>query len=409
MRSAPVFVLAAVASLVSLVQLSHFPYRVGATAHSAVAETATHVPPEAPRDLTVLSQSGARVTFGWSAPLTGPTPTAYVIEGSVWPGDVLASIPTSSPASTITLDAPTGAFYVRVHAVAEGLRSVASNEIRIFVNVAAPPSAPAHLLGLVNGDTLTLSWLNTFAGGAPTRLWLTVSGALQAALPIPLGETFSFASVPPGTYTLALVAENAAGVSAPSNPVTLSFPTACSGPPRAPTRFASWREGSTLFVSWRPPEQGPAVASFTVSVSGAVNATFDTTAHIVSGPLGAGEVAISVSGNNACGRGPAAPDATAWTTTVVDNGSHVVHWSPIAGAAGYQVYWSTSREEYASCRRRPNHAASPASPFVVPAANPSQPLYARVFPVHGPVNGTGGPIAVSPSLPWSTTPTGQAR
>ena len=171
----------------------------------------------------------------------------------------------------------------------------------------------------------------------PTALWLSVSGPLNAALPLPLGETFALDGVPPGTYTLSLVAANASGVSEPSNAISLSFPGTCTGPPRAPTKFTSWREGATMVVSWQPPESGPAVSSYTVSLSGALVATFETTAHSVSGPLGPGEYAISVTAVNACGRGPAVPAAPQWTTVVSAGASHVVHWSPTSGSTGYRV------------------------------------------------------------------------
>ena len=398
-RRTTVFVLAAAASLFAGTQLNHFPDRLSAAALPPdAAAAALQVPPEAPGELTVLAQTGSRVTFGWSAPLTGPTPTSYVIEGGYLPGGALASIETGTPAPTMTLDVPAGAYYVRVHAIADGLRSVASNEIRIVVNVAEPPSAPERLLGLVNGDSLALSWRNTFAGGAPIRLWLSVSGALQAALPIPLGETFTFAGVPPGTYTLAVIAENDSGVSAPSNAVTLSFPTVCSGAPQAPTRFASWREGSTVFVSWQPPEDGPAVAGYTVSLSGALVATLETTAHSVSGLLGPGEYAVSVSANNACGRGPAVPAAPQWTVVVRDGTSHVVYWSPTPGATAYQVYWSASRDALEVLSPALSHTAADGPPLVLPMSNPNQPLYYRVYPVHGPVYGLAGAIAGSPSF-----------
>jgi hypothetical protein len=65
----------------------------------------------------------------------------------VSPGDVAASLTTGSAIPGFTVTAPTGAFYVRMHAVGLGGRSPASNEIRIFVNTPTPPSAPAHLLG----------------------------------------------------------------------------------------------------------------------------------------------------------------------------------------------------------------------------------------------------------------------
>ena len=90
------------------------------------------------------------VTITWSAPTSVVTPTGYVLEGGAIPGQTLASLPTGSTATTFTFAATTGAFYIRVHSVAPGLKSVASNEIRIFVNVPSPPSAPTNLLGFVN-------------------------------------------------------------------------------------------------------------------------------------------------------------------------------------------------------------------------------------------------------------------
>ena len=61
---------------------------------------------------------------------------------------------------------------------------LASNEIRIFVAVPRPPSAPAQLLAAVNGAEVALSWKNTFEGGPPVGLLL--SGSTVASLP--LGE-----------------------------------------------------------------------------------------------------------------------------------------------------------------------------------------------------------------------------
>ena len=43
--------------------------------------------PEAPTGLTVASIIGNSVTVRWSPPLTGSTPTGYVLEGGVSPGD----------------------------------------------------------------------------------------------------------------------------------------------------------------------------------------------------------------------------------------------------------------------------------------------------------------------------------
>ena len=140
------------------------------------------------------------------SPSDGITPTGYVLEGGVSPGQVLASIPTGSTETTFTFSAPTGAFYIRLHSVAGATRSEASNEIRIVVNL-EPPSAPANLLALVNGSSVALAWMNTTIGGAPTRLIVEVTGSLTTALSLPICREPLGSQHKPGTYTLALRAQ----------------------------------------------------------------------------------------------------------------------------------------------------------------------------------------------------------
>ena len=269
--------------------------------------------PGPPIDLTAISIVGNTLTIAWTPPPGGLAPTGYLLEGGVSPGDVLASIPTGSLAPVFTLVAPTGAFYIRVVAVAGAVRGAPSNEIRIFVNVPALPSAPTNLLGLVNGSDIALSWTNTFAGGAPTSLWLSVIGAITTTLPLPMGEGFTYANVPPGTYTLSVVAANASGPSPPSDPVRLTFPATCSGVPGPPERLQTWKLGGTIFLSWGPPAGGTAVASYTVWASGSYEGSFTTTGRTLSGAAAPGSYVLSVTANNACGVGP----ATATQTVVI--------------------------------------------------------------------------------------------
>ena len=142
----------------------------------------TIIPPpplQAPTGLVASSIVGNVVTLRWTIPTIGPTPTNFVLEGGLNPGEVLGSIPTNSPFPIFTIAAPTGAFYVRMHALAGAERSGPSNEIRIFVNTSTPPSPPADLLGLVNGSSVGLTWRNTFLGGAPTDVVLERHGGSQ--------------------------------------------------------------------------------------------------------------------------------------------------------------------------------------------------------------------------------------
>jgi hypothetical protein len=234
-------------------------------------------------------------------------PTGYVLEGGITPGSVLASLPTNSTVPTYTFSAPTGSYYIRLLSLAGAVRSAASNEIRIAVNIPSPPSAPANLLGSANGSTLSLAWTNTASGGTPTELILDVTGSLSLSLSIPVSSSFSFPNVANGTYTFSLRASNSAGVSAPSNPVTLTFPGGCTVP-GTPTLFAVTRNGNIISATWGLPAGGSAPTGYTLIVTGAFNGQISTSERSISGAVGAGSYTLSVSALNACGTG--APTAT---------------------------------------------------------------------------------------------------
>ncbi len=220
-----------------------------ATVSLTVAEPTTLQPPT---DLYVSSMEGNVVTFRWKAFPFGPQPTSYVIAGGVNPGEVLASLPIGGTYPIFTVGAPDGSFFVRVHAVNASETSGASNEIRIYVNVPEPPSSPAGLVGMVNGDAIGLAWRNTFAGGAPSSVTLDVTGSQSGSVPLGLTDNVSFPGVPGGTYTLTVRETNATGTSAPSNAVTLTFPGPCSGAPLAPINFLAYKVGNTVHLVWDP-------------------------------------------------------------------------------------------------------------------------------------------------------------
>ena len=216
----------------------------------------------APLGLAVSDVEGGIVTFTWAPPAVGADPRAYRIEGGVLPGQTLAAIDTTGATPILRVPLAPGVYYVRVRALILQTVSGPSDEVRIVVGSSEPPSAPSHLLGLVNGSTVALSWTPTFDGGTPDRLSLLVEGPVSGVLPLGLVETFRYDAVPPGTYTFRVVASNAAGASAPSLPLTLTFPAACSGPPLAPTRVRVTAVGTTITVRWSAPETGPAVTAY---------------------------------------------------------------------------------------------------------------------------------------------------
>jgi hypothetical protein len=258
-------------------------------------------PLQAPLNLRASSVVGNLVTFRWDLSPIGPRPTSFVVEGGIAPGQVLASLDTTSPFPVFTVSAPTGAFHVRVHAVTATERSGPSNEIQIFVNTPTPPSPPANLLALVNGSSLALTWRPRFFGGAATAHVLNVAGSMTASLPLSEATSVAFGAVPGGTYTLSVSASNTSGTSAASNAVTVTVPGPCSGAPLAPAGFLAYRVGNTIYVVWDPPASGPAPTQYVLTVSGAFNLSVPTTARALSGAVGPGSYGLSVAASNACG------------------------------------------------------------------------------------------------------------
>jgi hypothetical protein len=263
-----------------------------------------------PANLYVSALSGNQVTFRFDAPTLGPAPTGYALEGGVVPGQILASLATGSNAPIFSVVAPTGSFFVRMHALNGAEKSVASNEIAVHVNVPVAPSTPDLFSSTVNGDAVVLAWRNTFAGGQPTGVILDVTGSAVGQIPLGLSETLSVTGVPPGTYTLRLGAVNAGGASLPSDPVVVTIPSVCLGGPEVPSNVLAYRIGNTVFVVWDPPLSGPAAASYVVSVSGSFVGSFGTTVRSLSGQAGAGSYTISVAAVNSCGSSPASAPQT---------------------------------------------------------------------------------------------------
>ncbi len=250
--------------------------------------------------LYVAAVDGNRVTLRWTPPAVGPAPTAYVVEGGLTPGSVLGSLPLGS-VPIFTFDAPTGSFFVRVHTIADASTSPASNEVPLHVNVPVAPSAPASLLGMVDGSTLSLMWRNTFNGGPSTGAVLDVTGDAATSLPIGSSESISFSGVPGGTYTLSVRSTNAAGSSSSSNAVTLTLPGSCSGAPQTPTRFMAYASGATVHLIWESPSAGAAPAGYIVEATGAFTGSVPVVATSMSAPVPSGTYHLQVRAANACG------------------------------------------------------------------------------------------------------------
>ena len=257
-----------------------------------------------PNSLHVSALSGNLVTLRFRPATLGPAATEFVLEGGIAPGQVLASVPTGSDVPIFSIAAPTGSFYVRMHATRGAEKSAASNEILIHVNVPVAPSAPDMFRATEYGDSVVLSWRNTFGGGQPASLMLDVSGAVTAQIPLGLSEALTVNGVPPGNYTLNLRSLNGGGSSPSSSPVTVTSPSLCEGPPEVPSNVLGYRLGNTAHVVWDPPAAGPAASSYVLIVSGSFAGSLATTARSVSAPAPPGSYTVGVVAVNPCGSSP---------------------------------------------------------------------------------------------------------
>ena len=257
-----------------------------------------------PNSLHVSALSGNLVTFRFRPSTLGPAATGFVLEGGIVPGQVLASVPTGSDVPIFSIVAPTGSFYVRMHAIEGVNRSAASNEIRVHVNVPVAPSAPDMFRATEYGDSVVLSWRNTFAGGQPASLVLDVGGAATAQIPLGLSESLTVNGVPPGNYTLNLRSLNGGGSSLALQPGDRDGALALRGSARGAVERAGLSRRQQRNVVWDPPAAGPAASSYVLIVSGSFVGSLATTARSVSAPAAPGSYTVSVVAVNPCGSSP---------------------------------------------------------------------------------------------------------
>jgi hypothetical protein len=263
-----------------------------------------------PTGLAVSRLDGSTVTLTWRAPLIGPAPTSYVLEGGVRPGEVLGTIPIAGTAPTFTFQAPPGAFYIRLRTVSGAGTSRPSGEIRLYVGAYAGPTAPRSLTAYGNGSSVVLNWRNTFGGGEPTSIVVDVTqnGARVASIPMPITSTWSYDAVPAGTFGFTVRATNGSGSSGASNGVTLTFPMSGCTAPSTPGAFSVAASGRTVSVHWLAPSSGTTPTRYVVEArrrnsNGSMTAlgTFPVTRETISSPVDPGTYEVRVRSENICG------------------------------------------------------------------------------------------------------------
>jgi hypothetical protein len=134
--------------------------------------------PATPTDVRV-SVGAQAIVISWTAPATGPTPTAYRLDfrsGAALVATVVVGTMTST-----TLAVPPGVqgtFSVTVTAVVGGAQGPASTAATFTIGgCAGPPVTPANLAGRVTAGTASVSW-NAVAGAVSYMLQAgSVAGA----------------------------------------------------------------------------------------------------------------------------------------------------------------------------------------------------------------------------------------
>jgi hypothetical protein len=284
-----------------------------ARVRSVVVRELTGAVPDAPTQVDAVVRAST-LDVSWTTPPSSVVPSEHLL--AFYSGGPLTMSPltlvarlTTGPVPGASVPIPPGTqgvFTVRVEAAAGGAVSLPSSPVTFVVGPSAP-SAPTGLVGMVNGHAIALAWRNTLASGVPTAIVLDVSGSASTSIPLGVVDAFQFGAVPDGTYTVSVRAINAAGSSASSNPVTLTFPGPCSGVPLPPSDFTVSRDGRVVTAAWNPAAAGPAPTAFVLGVTGAVHGSVTMAGRSISGNATAGSYGISVAGMNACGVGAATP------------------------------------------------------------------------------------------------------
>jgi hypothetical protein len=129
------------------------------------------------------------------------------------------------------LNVPDGTYYVRVRTYAEAFfrpqmgRSLPSEEIRVVVGTACVLSPPTGLSSVVNGGTVSLSWIASV--GCPITRYIIEAGSASglrdlANFSTSTATSYTASGVGNGTYYVRVRAGDGNNVSAPSNEIVVS-------------------------------------------------------------------------------------------------------------------------------------------------------------------------------------------
>jgi hypothetical protein len=206
------------------------------------------------------------VTLSWTPSRSGPPPTGYLVQASLTPsGQPIATLPAAPTATSLTVTAPAGVYYVTIRKLVAAGPGPVSNESAVVVG--APPAAsnPRQLAATVAGSTVTLTWLPPANVAVSRPTYLVEAGRAPSLSDLgvfPTGSEASFfaaTGVPAGRYYVRVRARNQSGTSPPSNDASVSVGIPAAGPP---TGLVGSAVGGVVTLSWNPPASGAALTGY---------------------------------------------------------------------------------------------------------------------------------------------------
>lgn len=181
--------------------------------------------PAAPTGLRAVVNANV-VTLSWSPSVNA---TSYTLNVGTAPG--LANLFAGSIGNTTTLSGsvPNATYFWSVFAANSAGRSAQSAESTFTVgpSTCVAPSAPQSFASSVAGRVVTLTWAPPATGTAPVSYSIEVGSAtaLSNLYNAPLGPLNTIAvQAPPGTFFVRLRAQNACGLSGPSQEQRIVVP-----------------------------------------------------------------------------------------------------------------------------------------------------------------------------------------
>ena len=200
------------------------------------------------------------VLIEWNSPRGGGIAQSYLLEAGLSPGTTIVSIPVTG-FGHVAAGVPPGRYFLRIRGINAAGTGPASTERELVVGAGGSvrPAAPEDLAVSLAGRRLTLSWdaPDSDEGGLAASYMVEAGSAPGLAnigiLPaVAGGRVFTYEPVPDGFYFLRVRAQNAAGLSEPSNEVMIVV-GAVPAPPLPPLDLAGVVSGTTVTLNWFAP------------------------------------------------------------------------------------------------------------------------------------------------------------